>query len=286
MVDQHSARISDLGTEPNAAQGLTSDYSKIASRYDATRDLPQEKLIACYNRLIEQRLFPADGKVLDAGCGTGQVSLPLAARGYDVRGIDISKEMTMLAQSKASPDWRAHYVPGDVRRIAADDNSFDAVVVSKLFQHVQAWQQACRELIRVTRPGCYIVQINERGAFGNLVRRYFSRKADEYGFSGRYPGLNPHSSGELETFMRSQGCQPAPVDMTDLRWDVMISYGEALSRIEEGLHAEFWRLPRAVHHRITVETLAWIEAQPDGRNTIEHLKPYLVVEVFRTPDRC
>jgi hypothetical protein len=36
------------------AAGITSDYSRIASRYDATRDLPDQQLIACYDRLFEQ----------------------------------------------------------------------------------------------------------------------------------------------------------------------------------------------------------------------------------------
>jgi hypothetical protein len=136
------------------------------------------------------------------------------------------------------------------------------------------------------RPGCCIAQINERGAFGNAVRHYFSQKADELGFSGRYAGLNPHSGEELVAFMTTQGCQPVRVDMSDLRWDVAVSYGEALGRIREGLFAEFWRLPREIYDRLTADTLAWIEAQPNGRDTIERLRPYLVVEVFRTPCRC
>jgi ubiquinone/menaquinone biosynthesis C-methylase UbiE len=284
--DPDNGQIPSRRPEHKDPRGLTSDYSKIASRYDATRDLPEEKLIACYDRLVERGLFPAHGKVLDAGCGTGQVSLSLAARGYDVRGIDISKEMTMLARAKVSSAWRADYSVGDARNIPADDDSFDAAVVSKLFQHVQDWHQVCRELIRVVRPGSYIVQINERGAFGNSVRRHFSLKADEFGFNGRYAGLRPNSPGELSAFMASQGCRPAPVDMSDLRWDVTISNGEALSRIREGLFAEFWRLPPEVHHRLIADTLSWIETLPDGLNTVDRLNPYLVVEVFQTPELC
>jgi ubiquinone/menaquinone biosynthesis C-methylase UbiE len=269
-------------TNDNDVWGLTSDYSAIAARYDATRELPEEKLLASYTRLVEQSLFPRAGRILDAGCGTGQVSLPLAARGYDVHGIDISKTMTVLAQSKVQPNWRAHYAEGDVRSIAADDNSFDAAVVSKLFQHVQDWQQACKELIRVVRPGAAIVHINERGAFGNAVRRTFSRKADALGFVHRYAGLDPHGGKELTAFMTAQGCQPVRTDMSDLQWAATISYREALDRIEERLFAEFWRLPADIYDRLIADTLAWIEAQPDGLDTVDHLKPYLVVEVFIT----
>ena len=161
-------------TSGNPTQGQSSDYSRIAARYDATRDLPDEKLTACYKRLIQAGVLPTIGTFLDAGCGTGQASLPLAALGHQILGIDISREMTLLAQAKVRPDWRANYIVGDVRDIQAEERNFDAAIVSKLFQHVQDWQQACRELIRVVRSGGCIVQVNERGAFGNAVRRYFS----------------------------------------------------------------------------------------------------------------
>jgi ubiquinone/menaquinone biosynthesis C-methylase UbiE len=204
----------DSSTAPPASgrsstQKRISDFSRIASRYDATRDLPDDKLAACYSRLIQASIIPNSGRILDAGCGTGQASLPLVALGYQVLGIDISREMASLAQSKVRPEWRADYIVGDVRSIQAQDRSFDAAVVSKLFQHVQDWQKVCYELIRVARSGTYIIQVNERGAFGNAVRRYFSQKADELGFKGRYAGLSPHSDGdgELVAFMRSPGCR-------------------------------------------------------------------------------
>ncbi|MEJ0076539.1 MAG: class I SAM-dependent methyltransferase [Alphaproteobacteria bacterium] len=265
-----------------APSGRTSNFSAIASCYDTTRDMPEGCLLACYDRLIARTLFPPRGRILDAGCGTGQVSLPLAARGYEVCGIDISREMIELAQSKVGSGWSAEYAVGDVRDIAHDDASFDAVVVSKLFQHVEDWKRSCCELIRVVRPGSPIIQINERGVFGNSVRRYFSSRADELGFTHRYVGLNPHSSAELSAFMTRQGCTAVPVDMSDLRWELTVTYGEAIDRFQQRLFAEFWYLPADTYARLVAETAAWIESQPSGRDTVEKLEPYLAVEVFRT----
>lgn len=266
-----------------AALGPASDYSRIAARYDSTRDLPQEHLLACYARLIERGLMPARGAILDAGCGTGQVSLPLAAQGYDVLGVDIAVEMIRIAQAKVRPEWRARYEVGDVRAIALATHSIDAVVVSKLFQHIEDWKGACRELIRVARPGACIIQINERGAFGNAVRRYFSRRADELGYAGRYLGLNPHGEAELRAHMKAEGCEAIPFEGSDLRWVQDISYGEALGRLQDRLYAEFWYLPEAVHSQLVEETIAWIDGRPEGHATVDHLTPHLVVEVFQTP---
>src|ERR1051326_7416351 len=168
--------------------GLSSDFSAIASRYDATRDIPERCPLACYDRLIERGPFSAQR--LDFGCGlrhwTGVATS--GGTGLSGHGIDISEEMIKLAQRKVRVGWRARYVVGDVRDIAANDGSIDAVVVSKLFQHIQDWKEACRELIRVVRAGSNIVQINERGAFGNSVRRYFSKRADQLCLHGRSGG--------------------------------------------------------------------------------------------------
>ena len=44
-----------------------------------------------------QRLLPS-GSVLDAGCGTGRVAVELAARGYDVVGVDSDRSMLDVAR--------------------------------------------------------------------------------------------------------------------------------------------------------------------------------------------
>jgi SAM-dependent methyltransferase len=176
-----------------------------------------------------------------------------------------------------------HIQAGDVRDLSYADGSLDAVVVSKLFQHIEDWQAACRELIRVARPGAPVVQINERGAFGNSVRRFFSRRTEELGFPARHLGLNPHSEAEIDAFMASAGCEVIAVDMSDLQWEIALGYGEAVERLRQRLFAEFWRLPAEVYDRLLADTTAWIEAQPEGGKTVERLTPHLVGEVFRTP---
>jgi ubiquinone/menaquinone biosynthesis C-methylase UbiE len=261
----------------------TSDFSSIADRYDATREMPSSQLRACYERLIGRGLLPAQGTVIDAGCGTGQISLILAELGYEVRGYDVSANMVAIAQAKCHPGWKARYAVADVRSLPEPDGASDAIVLSKLFQHVEDWRSACRELLRVLRPGGCFIEMNDRGAFGNTVRTQFGRCADALGHRQRYVGLDPHDRNPLVEFLVAQGCEEVPVDTIDLKWKKTISYGEALDQLQERLFAEFWYLPKDAYERLIADTARWVDSQPEGRRTIEKLMPYLSLQVFRKP---
>ena len=58
-----------------------------------------------------ERTFPAVGRLLDMGCGTGRLCLHFAARGYACVGVDLSEEML----TKARENLQAH----PVQRIAS-----------------------------------------------------------------------------------------------------------------------------------------------------------------------
>jgi SAM-dependent methyltransferase len=59
------------------------------------------------------------GPVLELGCGTGRVSIPLAQEGFEVTGIDISRPMLEHARSKANKAGVS------VRWVEADCRDFD-----------------------------------------------------------------------------------------------------------------------------------------------------------------
>ncbi len=64
--------------------------------------------------------------VLDAGCGTGRMSIELARRGFDIVGVDLDEVMLTQARAKAPHlDWRL----GDLSTIKLD-KSFDAIVLA------------------------------------------------------------------------------------------------------------------------------------------------------------
>ena len=111
-----------------------------------------------HERLIDQaRLRPAD-RVLDIGCGTGNLTV-LAAKRYPkaaVVGLDPDPAVLDRARKKAArKKVTASFDQGFAEELPYPDASFDVVVCSLALHHVVQEQRipVLREVARVLRPG-------------------------------------------------------------------------------------------------------------------------------------
>lgn len=98
----------------------------VARFYDLSPDFPDD--VAFYR----SRLPRAGASVLELGCGTGRVTLPLASAGAHVFGIDHSAAMLEVLERKR--DSAGSLSPGSVATLAADitdfslDRTFDLII--------------------------------------------------------------------------------------------------------------------------------------------------------------
>jgi len=87
-------------------------FTALARVYDAImQDVPYDDWVAFALREAASRGWRG-GRVLDIGCGTGNATAPLAARGFEVVGLDPSADMLAVARAKL-PD--VPFLLGDVR---------------------------------------------------------------------------------------------------------------------------------------------------------------------------
>jgi ubiquinone/menaquinone biosynthesis C-methylase UbiE len=110
------------------------DYSdsramKISTRYDALNALlflPSGGSRHLRRKLVDALHVTAGARVLELGCGTGQVTAELSRRGAEVVAVDALAEMLSAARRRAP---RARFVHGDLRTSAVAGH-FDHVVFS------------------------------------------------------------------------------------------------------------------------------------------------------------
>lgn len=130
-------------------------------------------------------------RLLDAGCGSGKMAVPLARAGYGVVGMDLVKEGLMEMRGKAD----AEPVAGDVRSLPFREGSFDAVVCYDVLQHLLEPERraAVDELRRVLVPGGYVFI----EAFGRGDMRYGGTAVEPHTFR-RESGIIYHYFSEEE----------------------------------------------------------------------------------------
>jgi SAM-dependent methyltransferase len=91
-------------------------------------------------------------RVLDYGCGAGQIVGLLRARGVTAYGCDVFYEGGDYS-SNVPEDLRALVRRMEGGTIPFEDASFDIVVSNQVFEHVPDMQAQLREISRVLRPG-------------------------------------------------------------------------------------------------------------------------------------
>jgi len=95
------------------------------------------------------------GRVLEVGCGSGKQLATLAARGWDVQGLDVDEEAAAQAR-------KAYGIPvfcGPLHEAGFRDEEFDAVVTSHVIEHVYDPIGLLRESRRVLKQGGRLVVI-------------------------------------------------------------------------------------------------------------------------------
>ena len=108
-------------------------------------------------RWVFERLdLEPDSRVLDVGCGTGELwrrNLPDVPPGCEVVLSDQSPGMASEARDKLAADRRFTYCVCDAQLLPFPEGSFDQVVANHMLYHVPDRRRALGEIWRVLRPG-------------------------------------------------------------------------------------------------------------------------------------
>src|SRR5437588_12001802 len=100
--------LTDSGQKDSAeshARRVREMFAKISPRYDLLNHLLSANIDTRWRRRVVRKLQPqlrSDAKVLDVGCGTGDLSVELFEKtAAQVTGIDLCRPMLELEQANA-----------------------------------------------------------------------------------------------------------------------------------------------------------------------------------------
>ncbi len=141
-------------------------------------------------------------RVLDAGCGAGQMTAELAARGALVTAVDISPSLVEIARKRLPQELQDHvtFASGDM--LSADLGTFDHVMAmdSLIYYTGADIRNALATLAKRTR-GSVIFTVAPRTPL--LMTMWYAGKA--FPRSDRSPIMIPHAHATLAQTVRDTG---------------------------------------------------------------------------------
>ena len=127
-----------------------------------------------YRSLARRLAARGPGRLLDWGCGYGQVTALLREQGIDVVPFDYREGLNAptVAPLERYPEIEAHLSPDPVR-LPFDDGSFDTVLSCGVLEHVQDPDASLDEIRRVLRPGgtFYVTNLPNRYSYTERVAK-------------------------------------------------------------------------------------------------------------------
>jgi len=121
-----------------------------------------------YAALADRIAADHPGKLLDWGCGWGQVTALLRERGVDVHAFDYRPAEAGVGEAPLErfPEIVCTFSPEPVA-LPFDDASFDAILSCGVLEHVQDPAGSLAELHRVLRPGgrLYVTKLPNRRSY-------------------------------------------------------------------------------------------------------------------------
>ncbi len=131
---------------------LRCNFNHLADRYDQWYDSPEGFMYDrleknCFDKLIENH---HDGKqLLEIGCGTGHWSRYFSDKGFNVTGIDISKNMIKTADKKNIA--HCSFQVSDGQCLSFVDNSFDVAAAVTVLEFSKNPEKVVLEMARVVK---------------------------------------------------------------------------------------------------------------------------------------
>ena len=191
--------VKELTTQEKI-KSVIDDYNDIAIEYSEEFDNDTSD-----NKYIDKFLQCLNGKkILDVGCGTGRDCKYIEQKGYDVIGIDISKEMLKIAKEKYP---KGKFAIMDMTNIDYPDNTFDGIMANCSLFHIpeELLSQTIESFKRVLKNNGKLFLILQEGNESKMVEEPYRH--------GVYVYMNYFSKKNIEQLLEEHNFKIDKIDI-------------------------------------------------------------------------
>jgi len=128
---------------------------------------------AIFKGLLQQsKIDPTGLTLLDLACGSGYSNL-LLEQAYQPKkliGFDVMPEQIKLA-SKLPTQVTDRFI-GDITNLGLQSDCFDGIFGFGILHHIEDWRAGVHEIVRVLKPGGFLIFEEPNGKSAEFFRRY------------------------------------------------------------------------------------------------------------------
>jgi malonyl-CoA O-methyltransferase len=159
---------------------MAASFSGKAEVYDRRAGL-QKDVAALLRERLKDQIRPGL-RLLDVGCGTGLLSLPLATSGLRIHAVDMARGMVAKIRQKTAARDGVYPAIGDGEFLPYANGVFDLVLSSLTYHWIFNLPEAFREVRRVLKDGGFFsIALSGRDSLMELRAAYASALAENGG---------------------------------------------------------------------------------------------------------
>ena len=190
-------------------------YDEWARDYDQDLWASGNPYITLMTGMVGRHVRDKEARILDAGCGTGNMAQMLNAIGYNnIVGVDASKGMLDIASAKGCYGELHQLLLGS--DIGLPPASFDAVTAAGVLTHGHAEPESLDGLLRVVKPN------------GPIIFSISKPAMEECGFSEKIEMLEQSGDWELKDESELFRTYPFSDQYAELRHWIFVYYKSGL----------------------------------------------------------
>jgi ubiquinone/menaquinone biosynthesis C-methylase UbiE len=246
-------------------------FDRAADFYDKTRDFPEPVATQGIQAILD--VAGPGARILDAGTGTGRVSVPLLKRRADLFGVDLSTRMMSRLREKFSS---ARLAKADVSQLPFPGKIFDAVLTCHVMHLVGPWREALREYRRVLKPaGKYINAYSDNigESLQIQVRDRWRELLKEHGFTSQRIGAKDEK--EVAEVLKGMGAELKEISVVE--YVSTSTVRQEIDRIASRALSHSWAIPDSIFAESLVELNAWAKKEyPDWDRPFEEKNQFIL----------